>query len=360
MNSPIRIAGTGPAGLAAAITLAQAGREVEVYERHPNVGMRFHGDMQGLENWTTERDVLEEFAQYGIQANFDYTAFHTLTIIDPTGQRFVYHTPLPLLYMIRRGKEKGSFDQGLKIQAEEAGARIAFNVALDDEDADIVATGPSMHHIYAVDTGITFTTDHPNCAYGLLDDEAAYQGYAYLLVADGHGCLCNVLFNNFSEARTQFQRAKEALLAATHMKESDCRNVQEAGGVGSFSANPVFEKNGRMYVGEAAGIQDCLWGFGDRTAILSGVLAARAILQGTSYTRAASQAFRNYLRNGIVNRYLFTRGNNTRYHAFLSRVGTKANPRTILHNLYTFSTAKKLLYPWAQWRLRKSHPQLHS
>lgn len=46
---PIQIAGAGPAGLAAAITLARAGRQVVVHELQSDVGHRFKRDFQGLE-----------------------------------------------------------------------------------------------------------------------------------------------------------------------------------------------------------------------------------------------------------------------------------------------------------------------
>lgn len=38
---PVKIAGAGPAGLAAAITLAHSGRQVIVYETQKEVGHRF-------------------------------------------------------------------------------------------------------------------------------------------------------------------------------------------------------------------------------------------------------------------------------------------------------------------------------
>lgn len=53
--------------MAAAITLARAGFDVTVYEQHPDVGHRFQGDFQGLENWTTEKDVLAELSGMGMR-----------------------------------------------------------------------------------------------------------------------------------------------------------------------------------------------------------------------------------------------------------------------------------------------------
>jgi len=67
----VEIVGAGPAGLSAALTAARAGREVTVWERRADCGSRFHGDLQGLENWTTRGDVLEELAGMGIATTFD-------------------------------------------------------------------------------------------------------------------------------------------------------------------------------------------------------------------------------------------------------------------------------------------------
>lgn len=59
-KAAIEISGAGPAGLAAALAITAAGLHALVYEKRPVVGSRFHGDFQGLENWTTREDVLEE------------------------------------------------------------------------------------------------------------------------------------------------------------------------------------------------------------------------------------------------------------------------------------------------------------
>lgn len=66
-------------------------------------------------------------------------------------------------------------------------------------------------------------------------------------------------------------------------------------------ADPV----GRLYVGEAAGLQDPEWGFGMVTAMASGALAATALLDGTDYPKLARAAFDRRQQVGFVNRALY-------------------------------------------------------
>jgi flavin-dependent dehydrogenase len=69
----LQIVGAGPAGLSAALAARALGAEVVVYEKRHDVGARFHGDFQGLENWSQGRDVLAELEQHGIGADFVHT-----------------------------------------------------------------------------------------------------------------------------------------------------------------------------------------------------------------------------------------------------------------------------------------------
>jgi len=201
MTETIKILGAGPAGLTAAIVLQKAGYQALVYEKNRDVGRVFYGDLQGLENWSEERDVLAEFEALGLAVNFDCTPFSALTVFNGE-KEWPFSCSSPGFYLIRRGAMPGSLDHGLKEQALAAGAEIVFNRSISRTEADIVATGPLVNHLFAPDLGIVFKTSLPDSAYGLVNDRAACKGYAYLLAAKGYGCLCTVLFDNFYEAHS--------------------------------------------------------------------------------------------------------------------------------------------------------------
>ena len=84
----VSIVGAGPAGLACAIALARAGYRVIVHEQRAHVGGRFHGDFQGLENWSSDEDVLEELARNGIAASFEYRTIYSGIAFDAWGARY--------------------------------------------------------------------------------------------------------------------------------------------------------------------------------------------------------------------------------------------------------------------------------
>lgn len=80
--SPRLVVGAGPAGLVAAATLARTGEPATMLERHTMLGQRHHGDFQGLENWSSPRDVLDRLAALGVAADFAYRPFHKVTFYD--------------------------------------------------------------------------------------------------------------------------------------------------------------------------------------------------------------------------------------------------------------------------------------
>ncbi|WP_269848806.1 NAD(P)/FAD-dependent oxidoreductase [Methanosarcina horonobensis] len=56
------------------------------------------------------------------------------------------------------------------------------------------------------------------------------------------------------------------------------------GGYGRFEIKKnYYDEKGTMFIGEAGGFQDYLWGFGMRYAFQSANLAARSIIENESY-----------------------------------------------------------------------------
>jgi flavin-dependent dehydrogenase len=356
MTKHIKIRGAGPAGLAAAITLATVDYRVTVYEKAKDCGTRFKGDLQGLENWTSTTNVINEMKGIGIEPNFDCDPFSSLTAIDAARRTTTFCSPQPLFYLVKRGSRPGTLDQGLKEQALALGVEIQFNSPVAEDEVDIVASGPVPHKLCAIDTGIIFETEAEDMAYGMLDDRSSYKGYSYLLITKGYGCMCTVLFDKFSEIHEQFALARGTF---EEIIEIDIRNPSQVGGYGNFTTQNTFVKGRQLYVGEAAGLQDLLWGFGIRFAFCSGHLAARCLMEGRDYAAEAKKLFNHGLRTGVVNRTIWEQLGNPGYKALLTLARRSQNPRQFLNRrLFRYSWWRRLAFPVALWNLRRRHPTI--
>ncbi|MBE7469902.1 MAG: hypothetical protein DPW11_02620 [bacterium] len=352
MYKHFKIMGAGPAGLIAAITLARENYEVTVYEKNKECGMRFKGDLQGLENWSSRVNVLDEIINFGIETNFDCDPFCSLIGVDSKRQTTKFRSQQPFFYLVKRGYLPGTLDQGLKEQALELGIDIRFNTRVHEDEVDIVASGPVPKRLCAIDTGIIFETDAEDMAYGMLDDANSYKGYSYLLITKGYGCMCTVLFDKFSEIHQQFALVRETFEQITNIKIIKPSIV---GGYGNFSTKNTFVKGRQLYVGEAAGLQDLLWGFGIRIALRSGYLAARCLIEGKDYAAEAKKLFYDSSRASVVNRAMWEYMGNSGYRLFLSLGRRSKDPKEFLYKLFQYNAWRRLAFPIALWDLRRRH-----
>jgi len=341
----VTVVGAGPAGLACAISLARAGRAVIAREWHRQVGTRFHGDFQGLENWSDERDVLDELRAEGIEITFEHHAVFEGIAFDARHNRYKVRSDRPLYYLVRRGRGDGTLDTALLDQALAAGVEVR---RVDRVEAisgrAVLAAGPRRADAIAV--GYLFDTEIADGGWVAFDDDLAPLGYAYLLVCRGRGTVASCMFTDFKQ---QAEHVKRTVAFFRKHVALDIRNPRPFGGFANFRLPRTAIQGGHPVIGEQAGFQDALAGFGIRYAFRSGLLAARSILDGTDYTSLWRRELLPLLRAGIVNRFIFNNiGARGRKFA-LARLA-RGDAGLALRRLYQPSILSRILFPVAHFR----------
>jgi flavin-dependent dehydrogenase len=352
MTATIEIVGAGPAGLSAALTTARQGGHAIVFERHADVGQRFHGDFQGLENWTTDLDVLEELESLGIQPTFEHTPFSELVLYDPHGREHLIRTERPFWYLVRRGPEAGTLDQSLKAQALAAGVEIRFDTLREHlPDGGIVAHGP--RRVDAIAVGYVFDCDRADGAFAAVSERLAPGGYSYLLICGGKATIASCLFSDFHNEGRYLERTVDFFRDHVGFQLANARRF---GGYGNVGPVGVPRKGKMLYVGEAVAFQDALFGFGMRYAMLSGHLAAGAIMGGRpeDYDRLVADRLGATMRTAVVNRYLYEKLGDRGYAHLSGRVDRTQNVRAWMKRSYGPGRLRSLLYPLARRRFSGS------
>lgn len=341
--APLTIVGAGPAGLTAAILARRAGRQVTVYERRRDVGGRFHGDFQGLENWSTAGDVLAEIQALGIGITFETVPFRKLVCFGPDGREHIYRSSRPFYYIVRRGPGPRTLDTALKEQALAAGAEIRFGESILAPPAgSVIAWGPRRADAMAV--GYLFETDLADGSYAVLDNRLAPKGYAYLLVHGGEATLATCLWRDYHNEAEYLERTVDFFRGKLGFS---MRQPRRFGAVVSTHVAPPAAPQHLFWAGEAGGAQDALWGFGIRFALRSGKLAASAETGADprSYRRLWEEMIGRPLRASFINRYFFERAGKPGYRLLLRRISWSRDPGRYLGRLYASTWWKRAAFP---------------
>ena len=354
-NKTITVVGAGPAGLTAAINLVKNGFKVDLFEQNKDVGLRFNGDFQGLENWSDQEDTLDILKKLGLDINFLCHPYYGSdgTFYGPNLNKIEVKSSRPLFYLIERGANNNSLDQGLRKQAEKIGVNIIWNHKLESikEGYAIVSTGPKAAD--AIAKGLVFKTSFKNIFIGFLDNKIAPKAYAYLLVNNGRATFATCFFEDFKNEQLIFERALKTLKTIIDI---DINEPKEFGGFVNFFNEPKLTKDKRiLYIGENAGFQDALWGFGIKYAMLSGYYAAQSIINNTSYRDLCKAHLVPKFQTSLANRWLFAHLTNYGYSFLLSKLKSFDDVIPSLRKHYNQSTSKKIFYKianrWYKTRL---------
>lgn len=343
-NNVVTIVGAGPAGLTAGIVLRKFGLQVNLYEQNSDVGLRFNGDFQGLENWSDEEDTLDFLKRIGININFLCQPYSGSDgyFYGPKLKQIKVQTSRPLFYLIERGSNSNSLDQGLKLQAEEAGVNLLWGEKLESVKDGNVIVGSGPKAADAIAKGLLFNTSHKDVFVGYLDNKIAPKAYSYLLVNKGKATFATCMFEDFKNERLYYERALELMRKTVDI---DIRDEKEFGGFVNFFNEPIISKDERiLYVGENAGFQDALWGFGIKYAMYSGYLAAKSIINDNSYQELCQKYLYPKLQTSLANRWLFAQLHNPGYTYLLNKIAKMEDVIPPLRKHYNTSFSKRIAF----------------
>ena len=292
-RTPALIVGGGPAGAAAAITLARSGLRPLLVER----GGKDRIVCGGFLGW----DALPALAGLGLDpAALGARPISTVRILAGT-RRVQTGLPGPAA-----GLSRARLDEALLALAQEAGAEVlratvrriegGRAVLADDTniEADTVFVATGKHALRGAErsnvgadayVGLRATIPRPADLDHVIELHLFREGYAGLLVQeDGSANLClSVSAARFRAAGGSAPKLAEALQREAPML---ARLMGEAGSAWSAIAGIPYgwrahdSESGRFRVGDQAGVIASLVGDGIAMALASGIGAAEAFLAG--------------------------------------------------------------------------------
>jgi len=350
----IKIIGGGIAGLTAAINLKRAGINVEVHERKEFCGKATR-DFQFMENWIFKEDALAALKKFNINGNFYVKPWYSIEFISPTLKRCLKKSSEPVMYVLKRGPMEGAIDHALQKQVTDAKIPIIYKSELTTGDADIIAIGKNNPNFMI--TGIFFPLDHPDSVMVFYDDRLSLKMYTYITVTDRVGQLVVI---NPAERKDHEARLDLSIKRFEEIFDDKISTITHRfAAPGSLNFLKRARIENRYYVGEAAGFQDGLAGFGMMYAFRSGYHAAQSIIQNVDYDRRWQSDMLKPLEVSRINRYLFERLSNEGYEKLVKMLDSQ-NPvivkllggddlKSVLQKIYNHSPSY-LLRPILFWR----------
>jgi flavin-dependent dehydrogenase len=353
IKTPVRIAGAGLAGLSAAIGLARQGIGVQVFEKRQDSGATHRTRWDAIENWTTTTDFPMLVNAWGLNKSADFHPISELEIYDDYDNCYPLRLARPLFYLVRRGVALGSLEYGLKQQALDLGVHIRYGETLPRGQSDVWAVG-SQKPGFFLSAGLIFCTSHPDSFKVMINMRRSPKAYAYLIIYQGMATLSVVITQQFTQARTFLD---ETLAAFQRIRPFDMEEVHLSGGLGGVMAMADQPQGDSISIGEAAGFQDYLWGFGIRHALYSGFLAARSIGEAIPYEQLIAREIRPLLQSSLVNRMFYDRAGDRVYRALIRRFSATQNLNRLLYHAYRTQITRRLFWQAARFHFAKAlHP----
>ena len=336
----VRIAGCGLSGLAAGIRLAESGADVEILEARRTVTPSSGIHTEGLRNYGSI-DALEELRRF----SFDLHPFATAHVTIRRSPRHRNILTGDAYYLFSRGSGVGSLDAYLLERARAVGVRMQFGVAANPDEVDIIATGAPRDRWKLLGVGFTFSREgsnlDANSLYAYLDNQVAPGGYFAIAPGPAVHSLYSVAWGDRDP--DSLRKRVEGALRLDWVREvlGASRRISEILGGGYFEHNPIenaVAPSGALKVGEAGGFQDPIAGYGIRHAIITGSLAAKALIEDVDYQQLLRQTFDTEFEEGYAIRESLDRATNEDFDRLIESMG----PQLTVQEYRRFRTARMI------------------
>jgi flavin-dependent dehydrogenase len=234
---------------------------------------------------------------------------------------------------VKRGDTEDCLDISLFEQAKKSGVNIHFGSNPDQSiPVHINATGPKTASAFV--TGIKFSTSRENSYHMAFGGEIAKGFYSYLLIKDGYGTIATV-FNRKQAHLSENYIQNTIKCFSNYINGEELAAGRKFGGYGNFEIKKsLYAEDGAMLIGEAAGFQDYLWGFGMRYAFQSANFAARSIMFDESYDELIKKNLLKKMKHSKRNRSFFENMGALAYPLAYYSLGMSKDPLKLLNVVY--------------------------
>ncbi len=316
----IRIGGAGVAGLACAANLSKS-EDVTVYEKAHKVGSRYRQSVLAFRNYGMTRDYVEELRQVGV-TGLKIRKITRIRKYSPSLKCAEVHSDNPLFYSVFRGANSHSIDSSLHQTCIKNGVKFVTGSEVSESDVDVVAIGGRETNVLGYGTTYENACVEQDTIHLFYDNRYAPKGYIYAVPFNSVLTVGLVCFDKdqFLNVPRMFDNLMENNPVLSGMVEGADR-AHYFQNFAHYEIPKTAYRNGKHYVGEAAGFLEPSKGFGLRYALLSGHLAAKSILEKKDYDLLWKAAFGSELEEGMRMRRRFQMMTNDDYEHLIDSFG---------------------------------------
>ncbi|MCW1301473.1 MAG: NAD(P)/FAD-dependent oxidoreductase [Candidatus Nanoarchaeia archaeon] len=352
----IKVIGAGLSGLSAAFTLAKSGFEVTVYELGRKPSSRIITGIQGFKNFGKRGKILWKIRK-DLKLPISSKYFLPLkrgTLLSPSFRECEIYSREPIFYLVKRGfLSEDTIDMQLYFLARDAGAKFIFNKRMEEREGNIVASGPRKGVLWA--SVMHFENkEEGNEALLYYNNNYAEGGYIWVFRYQN---LMDIGILTSKRDKFLPQKLRKLISRLKPLKERTGRAklILHTHGIGFYDIPSSARRDGRCYVGEAAGFLNASKGEGMYYALASGCLAAKSIITGEDYDKLWKKEFKEELVEGFKKRTVWERMKNKDYEEMIGMLGSRISLEEYREKVRKWMKSKPavLLYPFflMKWKL---------